>query len=105
MKVALLGYGRWGKNLYRAVSRLDEVSKVFVCDPYLKENSSNLNLITFDEILNDDDITAVLIASPATTHFDFAKTRFAKQLFFVESFYARFTYKQSPLISLLINTL
>lgn len=74
MKVALLGYGRWGKNLYRAVSRLDEVSKVFVCDPYLKENISNLNLITFDEILGDDEITAVLIASPATTHFDFAKT-------------------------------
>tara|TARA_B100000131_G_scaffold322665_1_gene377475 strand:- start:312 stop:1268 length:957 start_codon:yes stop_codon:yes gene_type:complete len=74
MKVALLGYGRWGKNLFRSISRVENVTDVFVADPYMKEKNTDLNLITFDEILLDKEIESVLIASPATTHYEFTKT-------------------------------
>ena len=73
MKVALIGYGRWGKNLFRSISRVEQVTDVFVVDPYLKDVNMDLKIITFDEVLMDEEIEAVIVASPATTHYEFTK--------------------------------
>ena len=71
MKVAQIGYGRWGKNLYRTLTQISEINQIMVCDPYIDLNKDEFNLITFDEILNDETIKAVVIATPAKTHFDY----------------------------------
>lgn len=73
MKVALIGYGRWGKNLYRSISRVKQVTDVLVVDPFLKDSNNDLKIITFDEVLSDQEIESVIVASPATTHFEFTK--------------------------------
>jgi predicted dehydrogenase len=73
MKVALIGYGRWGKNLYRSISTVKQVTDVYVVDPFLKDSNNDLKNITFDEVLSDEEIESVIVASPATTHFEFTK--------------------------------
>ena len=53
MKVAQIGYGRWGRNLYRALTNISEIKQVMICDPYIDLDEDEFNLITFNEILND----------------------------------------------------
>ncbi len=71
MKVAQIGYGRWGRNLYRALTNISEIKQVMICDPYIDLDEDEFNLITFNEILNDETIKGVVIATPAETHFDY----------------------------------
>ena len=59
MKVAQIGYGRWGRNLYRALTNISEIKQVMICDPYIDLDEDEFNLITFNEILNDETIKGV----------------------------------------------
>jgi predicted dehydrogenase len=74
-KLALVGLGYWGPNLLRASADLEDVELAAVCDlvpehlatarrrnPYLRTTTE------FDDILADDSIEGVLIASPIGTH-------------------------------------
>lgn len=72
-KVAVVGYGYWGKNLVRNFHDLGRLAAV--CD----SNPSNLDRCrekvpdcryysSFQEVLQDASIPAVVIASPAETH-------------------------------------
>lgn len=74
MKAAVVGYGRWGKNLYNALNKLEIVDEVLVCDPILESIETKLKTIKFNEIINDKDINAVVVSSPAKTHFDLTKS-------------------------------
>lgn len=74
MKVAVVGYGRWGKNLYNSLNKLEIVDEVLVCDPILESIETKLKTIKFNEIINDKDIDAVVVSSPAKTHFDLTKS-------------------------------
>lgn len=76
--IAVIGAGYWGKNLVRVFRELGVLKAV--CDI----NKTNLNLFhenypeikvtdSKKEILEDKDIKAVAIATPATTHYELVK--------------------------------
>lgn len=88
-KVALVGVGRWGKNLLRV---LDARCDVAVCcnqsDPavhtWLKEHYPHVRgTFHYDEVLRDRSIEAVVIATPIVTHAQLARQalEFGKHVF------------------------
>jgi UDP-2-acetamido-3-amino-2,3-dideoxy-glucuronate N-acetyltransferase len=76
-KVAVIGSGYWGKNLVRVFHALGALS--CVCDveqDALSRASQEYGVRTtqvFDEVLQDESISAVVIAAPAVQHFDLAR--------------------------------
>jgi len=79
MKVGVIGLGYWGPNLMRSVlslggvevvgcekdeNRLEEVKKIFPNAMYVKD---------YEDLLNDDEVEAVLISTPVCTHYSIAK--------------------------------
>ena len=77
-KVAVLGCGLWGRNIVRnfynlevlhSVCDLDEENLNKVREQYKGVNTTN----NFDDILNNDDITAVAVVTPSHTHFNMVK--------------------------------
>jgi len=74
-RIALVGCGYWGKNIGRALAELGLLAGVVDGDEeraasYAAQYSTSP--LTLDEVLNDDSINAVAIATPAGTHFDLA---------------------------------
>jgi predicted dehydrogenase len=77
-KVALAGLGYWGPNLARNFDELAELA--WLCD-LSEENRErfaarfpNARMTgDFDEVLADDTVEAVVIATPVVTHFELAK--------------------------------
>lgn len=73
--VAVLGCGYWGKNLIRNFA---ELGNLFAVSDLNKSSADELALahktrsLTWDEILNDKTIDAVIIATPAVSHAAFA---------------------------------
>jgi predicted dehydrogenase len=85
LNIGIIGYGYWGPNLLRNFSNLDECCVKKLCD--LRDE--RLKLITksfpavettnsFDDLLNDKDIHAIVIATPVDTHYTFAKRALLK---------------------------
>ncbi len=79
LKLALVGLGYWGPNLLRAAADLEDVEISMICDldpgrlalqqrrnPYVKVTTR------FEDILADESIDGVLLASPITTHHELA---------------------------------
>ena len=80
IKLAQIGIGRWGKNLLRNYSQMPEVEVKVVCDfneqliDAAKQTYPNLKFTLKDEdIFNDPEIQALVIATQASTHFEIAK--------------------------------
>lgn len=78
MKIGLIGAGYWGKNLARVFYGLGVLDVVCdlnekVLNERKKENIGLRITGNFEEILSDDDIGGVVIATPAVTHYQFAK--------------------------------
>ena len=78
--IAVVGCGYWGPNLIRNFNSLPECEVKIVCDSSIErlEYIGNLYpsiLITnkFDDVTNDPDIDAVVIATPTKTHFELSK--------------------------------
>jgi predicted dehydrogenase len=77
-KVGLAGLGYWGPNLARNFDELAELA--WLCD-LSEENRTrfagrfpNARMTAdFDELLADDSVEAVVVATPVTTHFELAK--------------------------------
>ncbi|MFH1727573.1 MAG: Gfo/Idh/MocA family oxidoreductase, partial [Pseudomonadota bacterium] len=77
MNIAIVGVGEWGKNHLRVFTELNQIDKIKLWDP----NKNHLDIQThksefaknYDEILNDKEIKAVSICSPASTHYSLAK--------------------------------
>ncbi len=76
-KVAVIGCGHWGKNLVRNFLELDALG--LVCEQSdegrirAKQIAEDCNLTdSFQDVL-DSEISAVVIASPAETHYELAK--------------------------------
>lgn len=74
-KLAIVGLGIWGKNLVREFSK---ISNVVVCTSngkkeniqWLKKNYPNIHYSkNFHELLQNESIDAVVIASPIKTHY------------------------------------
>ena len=78
-KIAIVGIGRWGKNLLREFNKLADVSPCFhkgskETKEWLSKNYPAIKTASsYDEILMDKTVEAVIIASPSKTHFQFAK--------------------------------
>ena len=80
IKIGLIGCGHWGPNYLRCFNKLGN-SKVVICCDLKKENLNNLEevypdleLVTdYKDILRKDDISAVIVATPANTHYQIIK--------------------------------
>src|SRR3989344_4551198 len=78
MNLAIIGAGKWGKNLLREFNKIAEI--YYVChtgntetDRWLKENYPTAAITHhYQEILKDKKVPAVVIATPIKTHFKIA---------------------------------
>lgn len=81
--LALIGAGKWGQNFLYTIGLLDNCMIKYICAQSKKTLDSLPNKYTkitsIDELLKYD-IDGVIIASPASTHFEIAK-KFLKQGF------------------------
>lgn len=81
--LALIGAGKWGQKFLHTVDSLDNCIIKYICAQSQKTLDSLPNKYTkitsVDKLLNYD-IDGVIIASPASTHFEIAK-KFLKQRF------------------------
>ena len=78
MKFGLIGCGYWGKNLIRDLYNLNVLDTICDLDQEqlnkFQKLYTNINVTTnFDDILNNKEITAVIIATPSKIHHKFAK--------------------------------
>jgi UDP-2-acetamido-3-amino-2,3-dideoxy-glucuronate N-acetyltransferase len=79
LKLAFLGCGRWGKNLLRAFSQIPDCTIRAICtrNQSARELAVQHNANWYQqptEIWQDEQIDAVVIATPDPTHYSFAKT-------------------------------
>ncbi|ACF12836.1 oxidoreductase domain protein [Chloroherpeton thalassium ATCC 35110] len=80
MKIAVIGLGYWGPNLVRNFLAVEQVDGVIGCDKdesrlhKLKKRFPEVELCSsLDEVLTRDDVAAVAIATPVSTHYPLAK--------------------------------
>ena len=80
IKLAIIGAGRWGKNHVKTANSLLKTNQISVCDfsENVKERVTEINpgikfTTDFDSDISKKEVTAVIIATPAETHFEIAK--------------------------------
>lgn len=78
MKIAVVGSGRWGKNHVRNYNELGVLYAVCEASSQkreeLRSEYPHIKIYTdFDEMLKDKEISGIVIATPAHTHFGLAK--------------------------------
>lgn len=78
--VAVVGTGGWGKNLVRNYYEIPEANLKYVCDldqDRLAEFAARMRDVTmtdsFEQVLSDPEVEAVIIATPAPTHHPLSK--------------------------------
>jgi len=109
-KLAIIGLGKWGKNLVREFSK---VSNVIVCVSngrkenvqWLKKNYPNIDYSkNFLEILENKTIDAVVIATPIKTHYSLSKLALkSKKHVFIEKTISENSKNGKNLITLAKN--
>jgi predicted dehydrogenase len=78
--VGVVGLGYWGPNLVRVLAERTDVELRWICD----QDTSRLDHLgrrypavqtteDIDDLLDDDDVDAVLLATPVFTHYDLAR--------------------------------
>lgn len=78
IKIAVIGAGCWGRNLVRVFAKLGVLDTVCDLDPkilkQLKKKFPKVRIIAaYSKILKDELISAVVIATPAMSHYKLAK--------------------------------
>lgn len=77
--LALIGIGRWGKNLLREFDKVADVRYVYhrgdkENSKWLKENYPDIKTAdSYEKVLADPVIDAIVIATPIKTHYELAK--------------------------------
>ena len=71
IEIALIGYGYWGKRLYRYLKINKNFLVKYVYASSLKNKKEFINDI--NKIWNDERIKAVVIATPIDTHYSLVK--------------------------------
>jgi UDP-2-acetamido-3-amino-2,3-dideoxy-glucuronate N-acetyltransferase len=76
--VAVVGFGYWGKNLVRNFHELGALRLICDTDPAKQQLASKQYpqagfCTSLANVLDDDDVRAVAIATPAATHFEVTK--------------------------------
>lgn len=88
--IAVVGAGAWGKNLIRNFDEIGVLATICDVEKQLLDKYTaqypNAHLTTaFSDVLKDSDIEAVVITTPAATHFELAKQALiAKKHVYVE---------------------
>ena len=79
IKVGIVGAGYWGPNLIRTFNEIDNCKVSWVCDlkegrrRYVRERFPAISVTDrLDRIMADDDVDAVVIATPVSTHHSIA---------------------------------
>lgn len=108
--IALVGVGGWGKNHLKALARIRRmggIGKLVVCDadPAAENRLGENNDIQFttdiQDVLSDDEIDAIDLSTPTSTHFDLGKqTLMAGKDAFIEKPLAYTTEQCDELIAL-----
>jgi len=73
IKTAVIGAGDWGKNHVRKYHELGALAAICETNPATAATMSaeyNVPAKSFEDIINDDDISAIVLATPAITHKD-----------------------------------
>jgi predicted dehydrogenase len=80
VRLALVGLGYWGPKLLRAATDLDDVEVATLCDldperlaQYGRRYPGARLTQRFEEVLDDDALDAVVIATPIATHYGLAR--------------------------------
>jgi predicted dehydrogenase len=80
LRVAVVGCGYWGQNLLRNFCELEETEVVLVCDfdsralGRAKRRYPSIEVTqSYGEVLADPRVDAVVLATPVSTHYPFAK--------------------------------
>lgn len=77
--LAIIGIGHWGKNLLREFNKIADIGYCYHRnDPenykWLKKNYPDIEIVSsYNEILENPKIDAVIIATPIATHYELAK--------------------------------
>ena len=78
--IACVGAGNWGKNLVRVFHGLSDVDLKFICDAEaqtryrMEQTYSDTTVVAdYQRVLADESVQAVVLAVPATHHFDATK--------------------------------
>ena len=81
--VAIVGLGNWGKNYLRVLSALPDVRVKWICARKEETLSAALSAIPttkppqitteYTDLLEDDELQAIAIVTPAATHYGLAK--------------------------------
>jgi UDP-2-acetamido-3-amino-2,3-dideoxy-glucuronate N-acetyltransferase len=73
-RIALVGVGKWGRNLLRVLTEFEEIRAVYDTDPRsLEAVPPSLRAPSFEAILENPAIEGVVIATPAATHYELAR--------------------------------
>ena len=79
LRLAVVGLGYWGPNLLRVLFELPDATVKWVCDidderlaKAARRYPSVQATSCFDDLLDDDELDAVVIATPIGSHFDLA---------------------------------
>lgn len=76
IKIAVIGCGNWGKNLVRVLHEMGHLCAICDNDPNRAKSFSekfDVPFLSFEEILDHQQIDGVLIASPSATHYEFTR--------------------------------
>jgi predicted dehydrogenase len=80
LRLGLVGLGYWGPNLARNFDDLPAAELVWLCDRdgeklerYGARFPGASTTARFEDLLEDDDLDAVVVATPVVTHFDLAR--------------------------------
>ena len=106
-QIAIIGMGKWGKNLIREFAKFSKVKTCITTGNrknivWLKENYPDTNHDTdINKVLNDPDIDAIVIATPINSHFTIArKSLKSKKHIFVEKPLAKTSNQIEKLIEI-----
>src|SRR5438045_4049560 len=85
VRVALIGFGYWGPNYARVLDELPGAQLVLICDrdsgrlAQVRQRYPAVEISTdLNEVLGRDDVEAVVIATPASTHQDLVRQALQK---------------------------
>ena len=78
MKLAVIGAGHWGKNLIRNFHELDALDGIVEYDEqrlreFTEKYPNAEGFTSIESVLKNDDYNAVVVATPAETHYPLAK--------------------------------
>jgi predicted dehydrogenase len=79
LSIGVVGLGYWGPNLLRVTAEMESVDVKWICDRdeqrlarFGRRYPSCARTADVDDLFNDDELDAILIATPVFTHYDLA---------------------------------